>query len=172
MGDRELTFRTIDLSRDAQRCIAFSRDAQVCALGNDQRFVAVNGADGQGYLRWLAGRIAQFPRGHVHAFRGDEIVGQIELIVPAAFAPASGYVNLFYLVPEQRGARLGDALHDYTLELAREHGARVLRLTVAQRNHPAWRFYERHGWHNLGQKPDQGDGIHEFTFERSLQSQT
>jgi ribosomal protein S18 acetylase RimI-like enzyme len=159
-----LTFRTIDLARDAQRCIAFSRDAQRCSFGHDQRFVAENGADGDGYVRWLEARIAQFPVGHVHAFRGDELVGQVELIVPAAYAPASGYVNLFYLVPEARGLGLGGALHDHALGVARQHGARVLRLMVTASNERAWRFYTRHGWADLGLQAERGAHLCELVL--------
>jgi ribosomal protein S18 acetylase RimI-like enzyme len=159
-----LAFRTIDLGGEAPRCIAFSRDAQVCAFGSDQRFVAEHGADGQSYLRWLEGRIAQFPQGHVHVLRGDEIVGQIEMIVPAAFAPASGYVNLFYLVAELRGTGLGAALHDYAIGVAREHGARVLRLSVTRDNTRAWRFYERLGWRDLGLQAERGTHLFELAL--------
>ena len=160
----QLTFRTIDLTRDAERCIAFSRDAQICSFGNDRRFVAENGADGHGYLRWLAGRVAQFPQGHVHAFRGDQLVGQVEMIVPAAYAPASGYVNLFYLVSEARGLGLGSVLHEHALAVAREHGARVLRLSVSAGNLPAWRFYQRHGWRDLGLDAERGVHLFELAL--------
>jgi hypothetical protein len=48
MNPPPLVFRTVDLARDAQRCIAFSRDAQVCAFGHDHGFVAEHGADEAG----------------------------------------------------------------------------------------------------------------------------
>ena len=111
MPSPQLHFHPIDLSRHGELAIEFRRDSYVCSFGDDQIFVEENGADGSGYLEWLRLRLAQFPEGHVHAWRGDEIVGQIEMMIGSR----AGYINLFYLRPDARGFGLGDELHDYAV---------------------------------------------------------
>lgn len=121
----------------------------MCSFGNDQIFVEENGADASGYIEWLEARLAQFPAGHVHAWQGDEIVGQIEMII----GPRGGYINLFYLRPESRGQGLSDELHDYAVALFRRHGVGLAGLSVSPTNLRAVRYYQRHGWRDRGPRP-------------------
>src|SRR5688572_11753690 len=141
-----LQFATIDLARHKDLCIAFRRDSYIVSFGDDRIFNDENGADGSGYIEWLADRIARFPEGHVHVWRGADIIGQLEIIV----SPSSGYVNLFYLKPEERGYGHGSALHEYAVALFRRHRVRVAGLSVSPTNQRALRYYARHGWRDLG----------------------
>jgi GNAT superfamily N-acetyltransferase len=129
--------------------IEFRRDSYICSFGNDQIFVEENGADGSAYLDWLAARIQQFPEGHVHAWQGDAIVGQIEMIIGSR----GGYINLFYLRPESRGQGLGGELHAYAVALLRRYRVTVAGLSVSPTNEPAVRYYQRHGWLDRGPRP-------------------
>lgn len=149
MPARQLQFHTIDVGRHFAEAVAFRRDSYVCSFGNDAIFIAENGADGSGYLHWLAGRVQQFPEGHVHAWQGDAIVGQLEMIIGSR----GGYINLFYLRPESRGRGLGDELHDYALALLRSHGVGLAGLSVSPTNGRAVRYYQRHGWEDRGPRP-------------------
>ena len=130
----------------------FRRDSYVCSFGDDVRFNAENGADGGDYLAWLRGRIEAFPEGVVHVWRGDRIIGQMEMRLRGS--PAIGHVNLFYLIPEERGRGVGDALQRYAEEVFRRAGVRVVQLSVVPGNVRAVRFYARHGWVDLGPRPD------------------
>lgn len=67
--------------------------------GGAESFDQQNGADGSGYISWLRDRLGEFPQGCVHAWDGDRIVGQLEF---RKRADGTGYVNLFYLVPDVR----------------------------------------------------------------------
>jgi GNAT superfamily N-acetyltransferase len=144
-----LAFRTIDPLRDAEVCIAFARDLYTCSFGSDALFVAEFGADGLLYLDWLAERIEHFAEGHVLACIAERVVGQVNM-VPASDPPDSGYVNTFYVVPEARGTRVGDELHEYVLCTFRNRHAKLLRLRVSPANLRAKRFYEKRGWRDLG----------------------
>jgi ribosomal protein S18 acetylase RimI-like enzyme len=141
----ELEFRTIDLTEHAELSISFRRDSFVCSFGTDARFVETD-ADGRGYLEWLSARISRFPEGHVHAWQGGAIIGQIEMVV----SPTSGYVNLFYLRPEARGLGFGTALQDYAVKLMQRGQVAVANLRVSPTNPRAIKFYARHGWTDLG----------------------
>lgn len=149
MPSPELKFHAIDLARHGALAIEFRRDSYVCSFGNDQIFVEENGADGRAYLDWLTARIEQFPEGHVHAWQGDAIVGQIEMIIGSR----GGYINLFYLRPESRGHGLGDVLHAYAVELMRRYRVGAVGLSVSPTNERAVRYYRRHGWLDRGPRP-------------------
>ena len=150
-----LQLEPIDLSKHSARCVAFRRDTYLCGFGAqaEARFAQDNGPNGELYLPWLAGRLAGFPEGHVHAWYEGRIVGQLEMIAQQRDEPACGYVNLFYLVPEARGAGLGEPLHDYAVALALAYGAEKLRLSVSPSNTRALRYYAKHGWRSLGPSP-------------------
>lgn len=144
----DLEFRTIDLIRDAETTVAFRRDSYVCSFGTDYAFGQVDS-----YLEWLRERISRQPEGHVHVWKGDSIIGQLEMIVQRT-SPVRGYINLFYLVPEKRGCGFGDAIHDYAIKFMRTGGARLLRLSVSHSNRRALSYYAKHSWRDLGPRVD------------------
>src|SRR5690348_16579889 len=88
MTPQALAFRTIELPRDADTAVAFRRDSYICSFGSDSTF-----GDGAAYLEWLADHIAKHPAGHVHVWKGERIIGQIEMLIRRG-APDEGYVNL------------------------------------------------------------------------------
>jgi ribosomal protein S18 acetylase RimI-like enzyme len=146
-ASRELSFRTIDLARDAQTAIAFRRDSYLCSFGTDEAFVV------EDYLTFLRERIARQPLGHVHVWSEQQIVGQLEMIVRAT-TPPLGYVNLFYLAAEWRGLGLGSALHQYVVEFMRSAGVALAQLSVSPTNARALAYYRKYSWRDLGPRPD------------------
>jgi ribosomal protein S18 acetylase RimI-like enzyme len=144
----DLCFRTIDLARDAEVAVAFRRDSYVCSFGSADAF-----GDPDSYLDWLRERIAQQPRGHVHLWQGESIIGQLEMAIQSS-APVRAYVNLFYLAPTVRGHGFGDALHHYAVELMRAGGVSLARLSVSPNNARAISYYLKHAWRDLGPRPD------------------
>ncbi len=63
-------------------------------------------------------------------------------------------VVLFYLIPEERGGQLGAELQAYVLDTLSRHHVRNARLSVAPGNVRAIKYYEKHGWRDLGPRPD------------------
>jgi ribosomal protein S18 acetylase RimI-like enzyme len=154
-----LRFRTIDAVHDQEICIRFRRDAFACSFDDGaRRFDLENGPAGLGYIVWLEKMIAAFPSGFVHAWDGGQVIGQLELRMRSAEV---GYANLFYLCPEVRGAGHGDSLHEYAVQYFRSEGARSALLTVSPTNPRAVRYYERHGWKDLGPR-EAGADVHVF----------
>jgi len=123
----------------------------VCSFGHDREFDEGGGAPV--YLDWLRARMASFRDGIVHAFRGDRIIGQIELQVRGDEAR----VNLFYLTPEWRGTGAGEDLHAYVLGVLRAHSVPAAELLVSPTNARAIRYYEKHGWKRGEGVPDRED---------------
>ncbi len=147
----ELRFVPIDLELHAELCVRFRRDTFVCSFGGTERFDREYGADGAGYLTWVADRLSKFPLGMLHVWRGSDIIGQIEMR-PRGDPPV-GYVHLFYLVPEARGTSVGASMHDHVTSLFDALGIRKLRLSVSPTNARAIAYFEKHGWEDLGPRP-------------------
>ncbi|WP_370545502.1 GNAT family N-acetyltransferase [Caulobacter sp. 17J80-11] len=148
-----LTLRPIDLARDADLVIRFVREVFALSF-DDDRFTREFGADGAGYLSWLEDRLAGDPAQANFALDGSEDVG---LLVTGRFHgdPAVGYVYTYYLAPEARGRGLGEALDEHAMAALRARGYARARLSVAEKNLPAMRFYSRRGWAPVGPRPDQ-----------------
>jgi putative acetyltransferase len=60
------------------------------------------------------------------------------------------WLDGLYVVPEQWGTGLADALHERALSLAVELGSETCHLWVLEHNARARRFYERRGWSENG----------------------
>jgi ribosomal protein S18 acetylase RimI-like enzyme len=143
-------FTPIDLDRHFGLCVQFLCDALVSSYGTAAQFDVMGGE--QGYLRGLRESLAECPDGFVHVWHDDRLVGQMEMRVP----PESriGVVNLFYLIPEERGGALGAQLQNYAVSFFRRHGAEKARLSVSPSNARALKYYTKHGWRDLGPRPD------------------
>lgn len=150
-----LAFKPVDLNNHLEVCQRFGLGTHVRAFGFDERF---HNADGgaEVYAAWLRQKALSLPGCLVHVWRGDEIIGQIEMgTVPSD--PSIGYVNLLYLIPERRGQGLGTLLEAYAWCFLSGLGCHSLRLSANPDNQPAWRFYQRGGWRDLGPQGDVPD---------------
>lgn len=154
MQTRRLVFKTIDLNMHASLCVAFRRDSYRCSFGEDGFFKEA-GPDGVHYIEQLRLRITRFPDGYVHAWHGDQIVGQMEMQILEG--PQRGYVNLFYLVEKMRGTGVSVELQDCAMDFMRRHGVSFAQLSVSPTNARALAFYRKHGWRNLGLRPGRDD---------------
>ncbi|HEY7116408.1 MAG TPA: GNAT family N-acetyltransferase [Tepidisphaeraceae bacterium] len=136
-----LTYRTIELPRDAALAFASHRDACRMSFGEAfEQHLSSRGA----YLRWLAARLEEYPEGHLLAFSGTQCVGQLELQVP--YGLTFGYVNLFYVTPPFRRQGYGRVLNERAERYFRSWEARRIELHVSSRNPGAIAFYEAVGY--------------------------
>jgi ribosomal protein S18 acetylase RimI-like enzyme len=147
MQPKRLVFKPIDLDAHASVCVAFRRDSYKCSFGKDG-FFNEEGPDGVHYIEWLRLRKAKFPDGYVHAWHSDRIIGQMEMQILEE--PRRGYVNLFYLIEEMRGAGVSGELQDYAMDFMRRHRVQIAQLSVSPTNPRALAFYRKHGWRDLG----------------------
>lgn len=151
-----IAFIPIDLAHYADCCVQFRRDAMAISFTDGvQRFDSSSGDQHQQYLDWLQGLIEAFPAGCVHVVEDNRIIGQIEMHLRGQQTLA--YVNMLYLVPDARGRGLGDQLHDYVMQVFRQVGVVKAQLSVSPTNQRALSFYQKHGWQDLGPRPDDPD---------------
>lgn len=150
MQPSRLAFKPIDVDAHASVCIAFRRDTFVCSFGVD-KFDDEAGPEGAYYLERLRQRTALFPEGYVHLWDEGRIVGQMEMQIREE--PRIGYVSLFYLVEEMRGAGMSAELQQYAMNFFLQHRVSAARLSVSPTNARALAFYRKHGWRDLGPRP-------------------
>jgi len=131
MQTTRLVFKPINLDAHTSVCIAFRRDSFICSFGMDGFFKEA-GPDGAHYIELLRSRAAKFPDGYVHAWHDDKIVGQMEMQIIEE--PRRGYVNLFYMIEEMRGAGVSGELQDYAMNFMRRHGVQIAQLSVSPTN--------------------------------------
>jgi ribosomal protein S18 acetylase RimI-like enzyme len=146
-----LTYRTIELPRDAARAVAYHADAcrESFGAGDYERRLERP----EHYLGRLAAGIEEFPDGHLLALAaGGECVGQMELQVP--YGMESGYVNLFYVAPEFRRRGYGRAMHARAERYFRSWEARRIELHASPTNPAAMRFYDAMGYRVVGREGD------------------
>lgn len=148
-----LEFKPINLQQHQDLCVQFRADSFVCSFGSATRFYEEDGNGAERYLQWLRQRIAEIPNSCVHAWKGEQIIGQVEM-TRWKHDPSIGYINLFYLIPEFRGQGLGRQLNRYAASFLKQLGCRAARLSVSPTNLAAIRFYFKQGYINLGQKED------------------
>jgi diamine N-acetyltransferase len=143
---------TIDLDNAAE-CIRLRREMYVASFGGEDGLEEEMGPQNALYLEQLRAKLAQLPAGNVHLWRDDRIVGQLEMRL-LEDEPDVGYVSLIHVVPEWRGHGLGKRLHAHAMQVSRDLGKRLMRLSVSQRNAAAMRFYRRLGWTVAGARPN------------------
>ena len=134
-----LAYRTIDPAADADFAIRAYRDACRASYGSAESF------PGRAkHLAWLRSRVEEFPDGHVLALLDGRPVGQLEMQVP--YGMTTGYVNLYYVVPELRGLGFGRRMHDHALLYFQSWEADRIELHVSALNERAMGFYRSLGY--------------------------
>lgn len=79
-----------------------------------------------------------------------------------------GEVKRMYTLPEVRGQRVGSALLDNIVALARSEGIEQLVLETGDRHPEAWRLYESRGFTRCGPVLDYPESPWSVFFEKSL----
>lgn len=147
LASRVLTFRRIDPRRDGDACYEHHREAHLASFGD-----LAHCREQRHYVRWMRGKIEEFPDGYVLAMLGKRCVGHLELEVP--YGLEAGYVNLFHVAGEFRRLGIGRRLHaEYAEPYFRSWEARRIDLHVAPTNRPAVAFYRSLGYRFTGDEP-------------------
>jgi|GEM_PF-2173763 len=162
-----LSFKPVDLDAHAELCVRFALDLQVLGFGSAEGFHGPDGKGAERHIAHLHKRAASWPGCLVHVWRGEQIIGQINVSCVDS-DPDIGYINLLYLVPEARGRGLGTLPETYAWAFLTGHGCRSLRLSASVANTPAWRFYQRNGWQDPGPRED-APGVHLLRSTRAWQ---
>lgn len=127
----------IDIDKHRDVIISFRRDSFKVSFGTDQAF------DEDEYVRWVQDQSAFFPDGFILLMEKGVPIDQLELTLKDYEDSKTGYVNLYYLIPERRGSGMGNKLHQYALRFFRNQGVSEYHLRVSPSNHQTLGFYRR-----------------------------
>jgi ribosomal protein S18 acetylase RimI-like enzyme len=148
-----ITFKPINLDIHKDLCIKFREDSFVVSFGNADRFYETDGKGADRYIKFLMAKIEKDPATAVHVYEDNQIIGQMEL-GRLRNDQTTGYVNLYYLIPEKRGKGLGLQLDQYAMNYFKNIGLRKVRLSVSPTNNQALSYYKKMGWIDLGPRPE------------------
>ncbi len=148
-----LRIRPIHLENDRSQLIRFAQDLFAISFGRG-RFEEQFGSDGSAYVEWIAQKQSRSHGNAAFAILRGETVGMV-VVGQWPEDAAIGYLFHCYLVPGARGVGLASQLDDYAVSRLDASGHLAARLSVAQSNLRALRFYEKQGWTLAGPRRDQ-----------------
>lgn len=140
-----MEFETIDLTKHRDMVIRFRKDSFQVSFGTTSDF-----GKEDVYLNWLETKIKAFPKGFVMVKEDEKYIGQVELSIREYKGKDIGYVHLFYLIPEKRGAGKGKALHQYAMQFFKNYDVKEYHLRVSPFNTHAYMFYRKIGMVDIG----------------------
>ncbi len=82
----------------------------------------------------------------------DEPAGVLQLDEDRHGGVTAGHISFCYLTPKFRFRHMGAQLIGQAVSHFRKEGRKALRLCVAYENQPAVRFYEKHGFRQVGER--------------------
>ena len=158
-----IEFKIADLEKHGEIAVQFRADSFVTSFGTEEAFWEEDGKGGERYLQWLKeksrGKFNVF-----HVWLDEQIIGQVEA-GEFKYDPSWGYINLFYLIETHRGKGLANYLEEFATNYFQEMGLTRAKLSVSPSNKRAVRFYEKHGWMDMGPRPFKGRKEHELTHQ-------
>ncbi len=145
---------------DLSLAYSFLRDSFQISFGRDSSLWPNNlgNLTEHDYIEIIQKKLVRDAEAVIHVWQNDEIIGQIESSVKKNDSKC-GYVSLYYLIPEKRGAGLGLLMDKYVRLRLSRLGCIRAELTVVTSNSPALKFYQKQGWINKGPHPLYQDGI-------------
>ena len=143
-------FLPINFDLHGETCLRFREDSFFLSFGHTKNFKA---EDQKQYLASLKKLGEKDPYFALHVWVGKKIIGQIELNIQEKDFILIGYVHLYYLISEYRGKGLGRQLDEFASQFFKEKNCTFMRLSVSPSNLHAWRFYEKQGWRDVGERP-------------------
>ena len=149
-----LMIRPVDLKQDRAHLIAYARDLFAISFANPTQFNDQFGSDGTAYISWIAEKQASGPANACLIFFNGEHAGMV-VVGPWPEDEEVGYVYHYYLEPRFRGLGLAADMDAHAVQTLLRGGYSIARLSVAETNTRARRFYLRQNWSPVGPRPDQ-----------------
>jgi len=152
VSELSLQFKPINLQQHADLCLKFIADTHLCSFGSMEGFEGEGEQGHERFIERIASKLSQDSESCLHIWKGDAIVGQLNF---GTFVdPAIGYISHFYVTPEWRGTGVASEMETYASQHLRRRGFRSACLSVIATNTRAMRFYQKHGWRDLGPRAD------------------
>ena len=147
MERNALRFRPLLLPQERDQYLAARQDGWMASHG------AMDGFDGEAFLRTAENNSAHALESVVVALLGDTTVGVLQMDWTQEAELRVGRVPFFYMRPEFRSKGLGVQLLGHAVCTYRAKGRQFLRLRCAPENERARKFYLSHGFYKVGEEP-------------------
>lgn len=108
----------------------------------------------QPYLEMAEECSKQNPNHLLCAMRRNTIVGILQLNPIRCVENNAGYIAFFYMLPEFRGDGLGVQMLGEAISIYRAMGRDRIHLSCGEENVRGMKFYERHGFRNIGTRQE------------------
>ncbi|NHQ88057.1 GNAT family N-acetyltransferase [Iodobacter sp. HSC-16F04] len=151
-----MQFKKIDPQRDFDLCLQFRKDAFFCSFQSLDGFTEFVGVDGADYRNKIIVRSNDPQWVYVQVYLADQVIGQIELKT-YSHLEQTGYVHLFYLVPEFRGKGYFKRLNQFAITQLQAANCKAAVLAVGRDNQAAMAAYQKNGWLMQGAKNERSD---------------
>ena len=99
----------------------------------------------------FAEKVAQF--GNLCVFREDSLLKGFAVYYANDRETLTGYLSMIAVKPSCQNAHIGSRLLAYVEKQATLKGMHTVKLEVSKENLSAISFYEHHGYHRCGEKP-------------------
>ena len=147
LADANLWFRPLDMERSSEFYYRAREEAWFTIHGSAVPF------DGEGFLQDAMDQARYDKRSVIQVMQEDRPAGVLQLDLRRDADKGVGSIPFFYLLPEFRKRGLGVQLLGQAVSIYRPMGRKYLRLRCAPDNHVAQRFYQRYGFHKIGEAP-------------------
>ena len=135
-----------DAARDREYYIDCYADAWRTAHGNLEHFSP------ETYFSAARRHQMHFPGSVLRMYRGEEAAGLVDMDPERGAEKGIGWISLLYLKEQYRNKGYGIQLLERAVIFYRDHNRSCLRLQAAEQNGIALRFYQREGFHCVGEQ--------------------
>ena len=146
LADANLWYRPLDMVAHADVYYQARKEAWITIHGSLLHF------NGEGFLRDAQDQAAYDKRSVMQAMLGDEPAGILQLNLRRDADKGVGGIPFFYMMPTTRGKGLGVQMLGQAVSTYRPLGRKYLRLRCAPDNFVAQRFYQKYGFHKIGEE--------------------
>lgn len=149
-----LRFEPLRLPQQAGLYLSARKDGWLASYG------AMDGFDGEGFLKTAQSRTAYSEDSVLLALAGDTPMGVLEMDWQRQAEAGIGWLSFLSMLPEHRFQGLGVQLLGQAVSAYRAQGRQYLRLCCSPRNLQAGKFYATHGFYKAGEDVCGGSRLH------------
>ena len=146
-SDVNLWYRPLDFLTEGELYYQARKEAWITIHGT------LKGFRGEGFLLEAQSQSRRDRMSVICAMKGEQMVGILQMDFARDAEKGIGGIPFYYLMPEYRAQGLGVQLLGQAVSTYRPFGRTYLRLRCAPENKIAQGFYQKNGFHKIGEEP-------------------
>lgn len=150
-----ITLMPMDIDSHRDTIVAYRWNMLEIAFDHSLNFTHEMGFKANKYLSWLYQTTRQNPEFCQHIMAGQDIIGQVEMDKRHVDDECVGMVHGLYIDKTHRGKGYAKKAMEKIFDFwDNQNDISKIVLSVSKTNHRAKNFYEKTGWQNHGDDPD------------------